>query len=114
MGMVVLRMTSPVVSMPILREREAMSRRRPQMCRGGLDCGTIDNSLIRVDALVGLPAYEKVGNKFEDTRIRVELLTKTISWTFDLSILESQRTFSTGSGVLRTISWQRALQNGHE
>ena len=114
MGMVVLRKTSPVVSIPILREREAMSRRRSQMCPGGLDCGTIDNSLIRVDALVGLPADEKVGNKFDDTRIRVELLTKLISWTFDLSILESQRTFLTMSGVLQTISWQRALRNGHE
>jgi hypothetical protein len=38
--------------------------------------------------------------------IRVEPPTKTISWTSDLSILESQRTFSTGSRVPRNRSWQ--------
>ena len=37
-------------------------------------------------------------------------MNKTISWTFDLSILELWRTFSTGSGLLRKISWQ----NGHK
>ena len=29
---------------------------------GSLECGTIGNSLIRVDALVGLLAVEEVGN----------------------------------------------------
>ena len=33
-----------------------------------LNCSTIGNSLIRVDALVGLLAVEEVGNKFDDTR----------------------------------------------
>jgi hypothetical protein len=34
---------------------------------GSLDSSTIGNSLIRVDALVGLLAVEEVGNKFDDT-----------------------------------------------
>ena len=37
--------------------------------------------------------------------IRVEPPTKTISWTLDLSILESRKTFFTGSRVLRNRSW---------
>jgi hypothetical protein len=34
---------------------------------GSLDCGTIGNSLIRVDALVRLFDLEEVGNEFDDT-----------------------------------------------
>jgi hypothetical protein len=34
---------------------------------GGLDSGTISNSLVRVDALVGLLAVEEVGHEFDDT-----------------------------------------------
>jgi hypothetical protein len=34
---------------------------------GSLDCGTIGNSLVRVDALVRLFAIEEVGNEFDDT-----------------------------------------------
>ena len=64
----------------------------------------IKNSLIRVDALVGFLADEKIGNKFDDTRIRVAL-TKSISGTFDLSILKSQGTSSAESGVIQKISW---------
>ena len=30
-----------------------------------MDCGTIDNRLLTVDALVGLLAGRKLGNKFE-------------------------------------------------
>ena len=61
-----------------------------------MDCGTItiDDNFIRVgvDALFGLLTNEKVGNKFDHKRIH----TKT----------ESQRIFSTGSGVLRKLSWK--------
>ena len=34
---------------------------------GGLECGTIGDSLIRVDALVGLLAVKEVGNDMRDT-----------------------------------------------
>ena len=64
----------------------------------------INNSLIRVDALVGFLADEKIGKKFGGTRIRVAL-TKSISGTFDLSILKSQGTSSAESGVIQKISW---------
>ena len=40
--------------------------------------------------VVGLLADEK-GNKFDNMSIRVEPLTKTISWMLDLSILEPAR-----------------------
>ena len=74
---------------------------------GSLDGRTIGYSLIRVDVLVGLLADEK---KLEISlmlrEIRVEPPTKTISWTFDLLISESWRTFSTSSRVLRKRSWQ--------
>ena len=35
---------------------------------GGLNSSTIGNSLIMVDAIVGLLAIEEVGNKFDNTR----------------------------------------------
>ena len=111
MGMVVLRMTHPAVSIPILRERGATSRRRSQMCRQrGWRLGLrhpYTTASSRLMLLLGSLPMKKSEKKFDDTRIRVELLTKPMSWTFDLWILESQRTFSTGPGVLRTISWQR-------
>ena len=34
---------------------------------GSLDCGTIRNGFVRVDALVGLFAVKEVGHEFHDT-----------------------------------------------
>jgi hypothetical protein len=70
---------------------------------GSLDWGTTGNSLVRADALVRLFAVEEVGNEFDDTRWRVEPSTTTILWMLDSSILESQRTFSTGSSATEQI-----------
>ena len=64
-------MTPPAVLIP--RERGATLRRKKVLSLlrgavgedGGLDDHTIGNSLIRVDALVGLLAVEEVGNFFD-------------------------------------------------
>ena len=85
-------MTPPAVLIP--RERGATLRRKKVLSLlrgaggedGGLDDHTIGNSLIRVDALVGLLAVEEVGNFLTKRQIRVEPPTKTVSRTFDLSI----------------------------
>ena len=67
-----------------------------------MDCGTIDNRLITVDALVGLFADGKVGNKFE----QYEDTSGTTDQDDFMDVrLVYQRTFPTG--VPRTISWQR-------
>ena len=62
---------------------------------GDQDSSTIGDSLVRIDALVGLLAIEKVRHELDDMGIQVELLT-TISCTLLLSILESWRTLSMG------------------
>ena len=36
--------------------------------QGGLDCSTVGDGLIRVNALVGLLSVEKVGDELDDTR----------------------------------------------
>ena len=88
---------------------------------GDLVCDTIDDSLIRVYALVGLLADEKVGNKFDDTtrRIRVEL-TKKISMIlrtsdFKSSILEfAEDLLNKHREYYERYYPGRALRNRHE
>ena len=69
-----------------------------------LDRRTIGYSLIRVDAIVGLPAVENVGNKFDDTG-KTSGTTQDDFMDVQLVILEL-RTFSKGSRVPRKRSWQ--------
>jgi hypothetical protein len=64
--------------------------------------GTANNSFIRFDALVRLHTIE-IRHKFDDTG---ELLTRIMLRMLALLILESQRTFSTGSSVPWKMSWQ--------
>jgi hypothetical protein len=59
-----------------------------------VDGSIIGKSLIRVDALAGLFAVEEVGNKFNDMGNTSETTDHIISWTFDLSILESRRSIA--------------------
>jgi hypothetical protein len=68
---------------------------------GGLNGSTICSSLIAVDALVGSLPLKESETSLMIRGIRVEPPTRTISWTLDLSILESRRTFLTGSRVRR-------------
>ena len=115
-GIVVLRlmravMTPPAVSIPRERggnlEKKILESSQRSRRRGWrLDCKAIGESLIRVDALLlgSLPS-KKSETSLTIHGVRVEPLTKMISWMFDLSILESWRTFSTGSRVLRNRSW---------
>ena len=72
---------------------------------GNLHSGTVRDGLVGVDRLVGLLAVEEVRHELDNRGIRVEPPTRTISWTCDLSIFASQRTFSTGSRVERKRSW---------
>ena len=67
-------MTPPAVSIP--RERVTTSRRSrswifsevsPERMNGGLDNGTVGDSIIGSDGLAGLLAVEEVGNKLDDT-----------------------------------------------
>ena len=44
---------------------------------------------------------DNVGDEFDNMRIQVEPPTKAIPWMFNLLILESRRTASTGSRVPR-------------
>ncbi|KAF6742039.1 NAD-specific glutamate dehydrogenase-domain-containing protein [Ephemerocybe angulata] len=67
---------------------------------GGLDSGTVDDGM-GVDALVGPLAVVEVDTSLTIRGIRVDPPTRTTSWTVDLSILESRRTFSTGSRAPR-------------
>jgi hypothetical protein len=78
---------------------------------GGLDSGTVGDNL--VGALVELSAAEEVGHELDDTGLRVEPLTRMISCTSRLSILESPRTFSMGSRVLRKQKrcWQSSSKH---
>jgi hypothetical protein len=54
---------------------------------------------------VGSLLLNKSETTFTIRGIQVEPPTKTISWTFDLSILKSRTTFSAGSGALKKRSW---------
>jgi hypothetical protein len=62
-------MTPPAVSIP--SDKGATSRRRAcvsfQMCHQSLDSGTICDSLVGVDALVGLLAIEEVRDELDGT-----------------------------------------------
>jgi hypothetical protein len=79
---------------------------------GSLDGSTIGNSLIRVDALVGLLAVEEVQNKLNDTGNMNGTTSEDDLWMFDLLIFKSRRTFSTGSSVPQKRSWQSSLKWG--
>ena len=67
-------MTPPAVSIP--RERVTTSRRSrswifsevsPERMNGGLDNGTVGDSIIGSDGLAGLLAIKEVGDKLDDT-----------------------------------------------
>jgi hypothetical protein len=75
---------------------------------GGLDGGTVSNGLVGVDARVGLFSIEEVGDELNDRWDTGGTTDQTISWTSALSTLESRRTFSTGSRVLRKRSWHNS------
>ena len=75
-----------------------------------MDCGTIDNRLIRVDASLMLLANEKVGNKLDDTRTGVEpQVDFTDARLVDLGIAENLL-----SRVRSTTYPGRALPKWHE
>ena len=75
---------------------------------GGLNCGTISDDLIGVGVLARLLSVEKSETSLKIRGIRVEPPTETISSTLALLILESRRTFLTGSRVLRKRSWHNS------
>ena len=62
---------------------------------GSLDSGTLSNSLIEVDALIGL---KKLETSLMIRGIRVEPLTKTTLWMLAVLSLEPQKTLA-GSWV---------------
>lgn len=78
------------------RGRDPGSSRSITLEDGGLDGGTVDDGLVRVDQLVGLLSIEEVGDELDDSGIRVEPPTRTISRTWFLSTLASTRALANG------------------
>ena len=77
---------------------------------GTLDSSTISDIPIKAYALVGLLAIKEIRNEFDNTRDTRRTAGQTISWMFNLSVLESRRTASTGSRVPRKRSRQSYLK----
>ena len=80
---------------------------------GSLDGGAVATASSRLMLLLGSLSLKKSETSLTMRGIQVDPPTKTISWMLDLSILESRRTFSTGSRELRKRSG-RVPQNARK
>ena len=110
-----MRAVMTPLAVSILRERGTTSRRRrswtfsevsSERMNGGLDSGTVSDSLIESDGLAGLLAIKEVGDKFDDTGDTNGRTDENDFANTSLADLGVAEIFSTGSRVEWEESWQ--------